>query len=230
MIQINLLPDVKREYLKSQQTKHMFVMGAVVLSAASLAVTILLFGYVQLFQPQYRKSIQNDIDEGIAQIKQQEKAAEIVTVQGALTSLSSLQDKKLINSRLFGYLTQFTPQDVSYDDAQVDLTTRTMTLRGSAIDLEKTNALANNLKNTAFTFKRDEQDQKVTPFSSVVFTSLARAQQSQNGRLATFEVTFTFDPVLFDQSIKEPKLVVGTENPEATNPEPFNETSTGASQ
>jgi len=54
MIQVNLLPDVKQEYLKAQQTKHTVLVGAVLVSIVVSALTILFFAYVQVVQPQYR--------------------------------------------------------------------------------------------------------------------------------------------------------------------------------
>lgn len=43
MIQFNLLPDVKLEYIKANRAKHTVVVAASVTAAAALGIFILLF-------------------------------------------------------------------------------------------------------------------------------------------------------------------------------------------
>ena len=43
MIQFNLLPDVKLDYIKSKKNKHLIITSSVIVSGAALAVLIILF-------------------------------------------------------------------------------------------------------------------------------------------------------------------------------------------
>ena len=43
MIQINLIPDVKREFLKAQRTKHTFVAGSILISIVAATATVLVY-------------------------------------------------------------------------------------------------------------------------------------------------------------------------------------------
>lgn len=229
MIQINLLPDVKREFLKSQQSKHIFIVGAVALSVVCIAITILLFAYVQIFQPQYRKSVQNDIDKGVTEIKNQENGSKIVTVQAALKSLPGLQDSKLVSSRALTYLSQLSPNGVRYDDVQIDFATNTISFRGTAPDNKTTNQLADNLKKAQLAFTQNTEKLTIAPFSAIVFSTIARSQQSTTGNLSSFEVTMTFDPIMFSQQITEQTLSVGTGEPTPSTKQPeFNVPEQGA--
>ncbi len=229
MIQINLLPDVKREYLHSQQVKHTVVVLSILASVAMFALLALLFIYVQVLQPHHRSNIQKDIDASISTLKKkQDTAVKVVTVQGALEQLSGLQDKKLITSRLFDYLKEFTPNDVVYDQVTADTTTSTLTLQGETSSYQSANVLANNLKSAKFSYKRDSTEQTSTPFSAIVFSSLNQASQTQSTTKypVSFQLTFQFDPVMFDEAITDTTIKVDANSEQLLIPsaKPFNDT------
>ena len=217
-VQINLLPDVKRDYLKSQQSKHTFLIGSVLVSVAFISVLGLLFAYVSVVQPRHLNNLQADIDEGIKQTQSIPDATEMVTVQGALEQLPGLQDKKAITSRLFGYVNSFTPRDVSYNEVKLDLITNTLSLRGESTDLERTNVLANNLKSAELVYTENDASASVKPFTQVVFTNLGRAEQSQNGKSVSFQVDMQIDPILFKESISKIELKVNAASKELLLP------------
>lgn len=229
MIQVNLLPDVKRDYLKAQQMKHMVTVVAVMVTLAAVGLSLLLFAYVQIVQPRHLKNVQTDIDSGISELKSTENAVKIVTTQGVLEQIPGLQDKELVTSLLFGYLNSFTPRDVSYSEVKLDLSTNTLTLSGQTTTLERANVLANNLKSAKFTYKRDSAEQTTTPFSNIVFTSLGKSEQSNSGKSVGFSIGFTIDPVMFAESTKEGKITTNASSEELLLPTatPFSE---GANQ
>lgn len=130
MVQINLLPDVKRDFLHARQQKHTFVVASILVSAIAVTLLALIFAYVQVVQPRHLANLQNDIDDNVAKAKQVSNAVEMVTVQGALDTLPSLQDKKQISSRLFGYITSVTPVNVSFNEITLDTTAGTISLKG----------------------------------------------------------------------------------------------------
>lgn len=208
MIEVNLLPDVKREYLRAQQVKHAVIVASVLASLVAIVVAVLLLAYVQVVQPQHRKNLQKDIDSSITEIKNKPDGTKIVTVQGVLEQIPGLQDKKTITSNLFGYLTSFTPRDVSYSEVKLDLASGTLSLSGSAKDYEKVNVLANNLKSAVFTYKNGDSQSTTKPFSSVVFQTLNKADQSATGKPVGFQLTVSIDPVMFDQATSDTSLKV----------------------
>ena len=87
MSQINLLPDVKREYLKAQQMKRAFTVVSVLITVAVVSALILLFIFVQFGQPRHIKNVQTDINASISKLKQTKDAVKIVTVQGVLEQI-----------------------------------------------------------------------------------------------------------------------------------------------
>ena len=227
MIQVNLLPDLKREYIKTQQTKHLVVVGAVFASLVAVSLLTLMFLYVQIVQPRHRSNVQHDIYASLQELKSKKDGVKIVTVQGVLEQIPQLQDKKLISSAFFGYLTSFTPKAVSYSDVKLDLATNTMSLTGQAGTLEQTNELANNLKSATFTYTQKESSQSLQPFSRVVFTSLGKSDQSTNGaKPVSFQLSATFNPVMFSESIKDARIMVNASSEQLLLPteQPFSTT------
>ncbi len=208
MIEINLLPTVKKDYLKAQQMKHTVIIAAVLTSIVAVVLLVLVFAYVQVVQTQHQKNVQKDIDAGVTALQEKKDAVKIVTVQGALEQLPLLQDKKKISSNIFGYLTEFTPKGVTYGNIKLNMTEGTLGLQGSATSLEQANILANNLKSAKFTYTKDDSTQTLTPFSEVIFEGLSKSEQAGTAKNVSFQINFKVDPLLFDQSTKGGKITV----------------------
>lgn len=226
MIQVNLLPDVKREYLRAQQVKHMFTVISILATLTTLSLLVLLFVYVQVVQPRHRANVQKDIDSSTAELKNKKDAVKIVTVQGVLEQIPGLEDKKLITSKLFGYLVEFTPREVSYSEVKLDLAANTLSLNGQTTTLERANVLANNLKSAEFAYKQDDASQKVKPFTNIVFNSLGKTDQAEDNKNVSFQITFQLDPVMFNQKTTGGKITVNASSEELLLPssQPFSET------
>lgn len=233
MIQVNLLPDVKREYLRAQQMKHIFMVVSILSTITALGLLALLFAYVQIVQPRHRANLQEDIDAGISELKNNKDAVKIVTTQGVLEQIPGLQDKKFVTSSLFNYLIEFTPRDVAYNKVRLDLATNTLTLSGQTTTLERANVLANNLKSANFTYTEDDANSSKKPFSNIVFNTLGKSNEALDGKNVGFEITLQIDPIMFSQKISNTKITVNASSEELLLPtaEPFSETtSTGVTQ
>lgn len=226
MIQINLLPDVKQEYLRTQQTKQAVIVGSALISAVVLGITILLFVYVQVVQPQYQRVVQTDIDKGVQEMKAKPDAQRLVTVQGVLEQIPALKDQQQVISRTFNYLKDFTPRSVAYTRANVSLDTMTMTLAGGTVSYEQANVLANNLKSAKMTYRQGDVEQSLSPYTNIVFNSLSKAENSSDGRPISFELTFQFDPLLFSPTISDQKVTVNASSEDLLLPsaQPFDAT------
>lgn len=231
MVQINLLPDIKKEFIKSQQTKKAVITFSALLSIVMLVLTVLFFLYVQFGQALRLKSVQNDIDDNIKTIKRQNNAQKIITVQGTLANISGLQDKKAITTRLFDYVNGFTNKEVSYSSIKFDNSANTMTLSGNAESVEKINALANNLKSAEISYKQNGQPDKIKPFNTVKFTSLSNGGEGSDGK-ANFELSFTYDPIIFQQSLTDIKIKVDASSERLLSPtdQPFSDNVAAPSQ
>ena len=91
MLELNLLPNVKINYLKTQKLKHSIVSICIILSL----VFVILFGgfmyYVYIFQKAEINNQNAKITSYIAQIKSNKDLNKILTVQNQLNSLPGIE-------------------------------------------------------------------------------------------------------------------------------------------
>jgi Tfp pilus assembly protein PilN len=192
-IQFNLLPDIKIQYLKAKRQKHLVVLGSVAAIAISLSVFVLLVSIVYGLQKKNLADLDKDIKAASKELKETPELTKILTVQNQLRVLPSLHDKKVVSSRLYDYLSQVTPVDASINKLNVDFELNTITISGSAKDLATVNTYTDTLKFTNYKTKKDNTEKK--PFLDVVLSAFGRDTQS-----ATYDITFKFDPLIFDNT------------------------------
>lgn len=201
MIQFNLLPDIKIQYLKAKRQEHAVVLGSVLAIIAAVTIFVLLMAVVHGLQKKTISDLNSDIQVASKELQGTKDLNKILTVQNQLGALTSLHDNKPISSRLYGYLSQVTPADASISQISVDLELSTITLNGAAPDLTVVNKYVDTLKFTTFTTASATEDTKA--FSEVVLNSFARDPED-----ASYGISFKYDPLIFSGTEKDVTLTV----------------------
>lgn len=191
MIQFNLLPDVKLEYVKTQRTKHLLTLVSFLVSIASIAVLIISTTTVDVVQKKSLRDENRDIARYSAQLKSTPDLNKILTVQNQLKTLSTLHDQKPVTSRLFSYISQVTPAQASLNQLNIDFSANTLSIGGSAPSLDVVSTYTDTLKATKYAVVGAGGGAKPA-FSGVVLSSFGRDDQG-----ATFTITCAFDPLIF---------------------------------
>ncbi|HET7629769.1 MAG TPA: hypothetical protein VFK03_00175, partial [Candidatus Saccharimonadales bacterium] len=150
MIQFNLLPDVKLEYIKTQRTKNFVVAISLIAGASAIAIFVLLMLTVNIWQAKTIGDLSQDIKSTSQQLKATPDLDKILTVQSQLGSLHSLHEQKAAAPRLFGYLAQVTPDKATISDITVDYSLNTMSITGNAPSLDVVNTFTDGLKFTKY--------------------------------------------------------------------------------
>ncbi len=150
MIQFNLLPDVKLEYIRAQRVKRTVVGIAVLVAGISLTILVLLFLVVDVFQKQHLKGLNNDIKTDTNKLLSINDLSKVLTIQNQLSSLPTLHANKPVTSRLFGYLKQIVPNNVNISSLSVTFGANTMTFTGTADKIVTVNKFVDTLKFTTF--------------------------------------------------------------------------------
>lgn len=207
MLQFNLLPDVKKEYIKARRQKHLILTVSAVSAASAILLVGLLFSYVQFSQKGHIGDLTDDIKSELNGIRSIEDLDKILTIQSQLESLPQLHQDKPETSRLFSYLSQLTPSNVKIRSVTMNLTDNVMTLEGGAPDLASINRFADTLKFSKFkaVTKVDPDDtdaeqpdvdeaEELVPFTEVA-TELSRSETS-----SSYTISFVFDPTLFNNT------------------------------
>lgn len=190
MIQLNLLPNVKLEYVKAKRNKRMTITIAGVITAVLLVIFIALFVSVQIVQKNYSKDLSKDIKTESSKLEGTKDLNKILTIQNQLNNLTELHDQKPVSTRLFDYLKQITPAKVSIASVALDYDAKTISLSGAADSVVSINKFVDTLKFATFKAGDDKSGQA---FNSVVLASFGRDDKG-----ASYSVSMNFDSVIFD--------------------------------
>ncbi len=197
MIQFNLLPDLKLEYIKTQRQKKSIYTIAVVVLIISVGIIILLWGALGVQKGRIAIA-NNSIEENTKKLQSVKDLEKVLTVENQLDTLKELHAKKVAASRLFTYLPQVTPTNASIGQLSIDFASNTLEISGTADSLSTVNKFADTLKLSKYTAK-DGGDEQVSAFKSVVLKSIG----SQSAG-SSYTISMEFDPALFDgqQSVR----------------------------
>lgn len=204
MVQFNLLPDIKLEYIKARRMKRLVVGASFIIAGLALAIFILLFLGVNVVQKRHLSNLDKDIASNIATLEATPDINKVLTIQNQLNSLTALHTQKPASSRFVKYLMQVTPKDASISQADVDFTTTTITMSGSADSLKTVNKFADTLKFTTFTTSDNQTAQPA--FTQVVLAGFGVGQEA-----ATYQFSMKFNPEIFNNTktveLKIPDLI-----------------------
>ncbi len=199
MIQFNLLPSVKLEYVKAKRNKRVMMLTCLLAGGVSLSILILLFIAVQGAQKKYSSDLSKDIKTESAKLEAIPDLTKILTIQNQLGSLPELHDQKPVAAQLFTYMKQVTPAKVSIATLDIDFDAQTLSITGSADTINSVNTFVDTLKFTTFT---TEGGESTNAFSEVVLSSFGRDDKG-----ASYQISMKFDPAIFD-STKQVTLTV----------------------
>lgn len=192
MIQFNLLPSVKLDYVRANRNKRFTLLIAGLASAVSLTILVVLFVGVQILQRNYSAALSNDIKTESSKLQNTPDLDKILTIQNQLNSLSGatgLHEQKPVASRLLGYIKQLTPDKASIAKMNIDFNEQTIGITGSADSINTVNKFIDTLKFTTF---KTGDEQTGSAFSAVVLANFGKDDKG-----ISYELTLKYDPVIF---------------------------------
>jgi len=192
MIQFNLLPDVKKQYIHAKKTKRLIISTSFIVSAAAIAVVVLFVSFVQIGQKKYIDDLTKDIQKETASIKSIEDLDTMLTVQNQLTQLPGLHEQKPETSRLFSYLSQLVPPEAPVNSLSLDMEDSGLDLNGSADSIATINKLIDTFK--AVTYKADDSTQETNVFT------VNSSRINGDNTSASYQISLTFDPIIFNNT------------------------------
>lgn len=114
MISINLVPQVKADFLKAQRMKRFIILASFLLCALMIALVVFLSIFVYAVQARQSDGLKDQIGEELTSLKQVDNLERIVTVKNQLDTLPDLHASKPVSSRMFEYLTVLVPENVAF--------------------------------------------------------------------------------------------------------------------
>lgn len=211
MIQVNLLPDVKRELIRAQRVRATvisFSMLACVISAVIVGVILLWMG-VQVGRELRADGVIKDQSEKLAKVDDINRT---LTVQNQLSKITTLNDNKSTTSRMFDVASAINPDapnNISIVTMTVDASTKRLIIEGqakggyNALDVFKKTILATKIYKPG-----DEQGIMLTQSLNDSDRSLGDGQDG--GRVLRFTLAFTYPEELFSNKVDSLKIVAPT--------------------
>jgi hypothetical protein len=198
MIQLNLLPEVKLEYIKAQRMRRVVTAVSIIVGSVAIVILVLLLGF-GIAQRKHISNINNDVSSETNTLENKPGIDQELTVQSQLTSINSLHAQEPATARLFNsYLDEITPEPVSLNDFSVDYSLKTITLTGSADSLATINQYVDTLKYTTFT-TGNAKASAGDAFNDVVLSNFGYDSQATNkAQAASFTITLGYNQSIFD--------------------------------
>lgn len=205
MIQLNLLPDIKLEYLRAQRTKRFFILTSMVVSGGAIAVVVLMALFVYGIQARHSANLDRDIGSNIEALEATPNLSQILTVQNQLDELPNLHDAKPTVSRMFDYFTVLVPDEVDLNSLDLrygkDGADTALEFTGVSEDFKSVNQFADSLKNAQFT--SDQFVDSELAFSKVTLETIGKNQDE-----TVFSIIVVVEPEVFQAGQDNLKLTV----------------------
>lgn len=201
MIQFNLLPDVKLQYMKAQRQKNLVISLSTIASIAAISLFVVMLLVVDVWQKKSLSDVNGDITRDSSQLQNgTSNLNKILTVQNQLSALTSLHNQTPVTPRLASFIGQLTPSTVSISTLNADFTLHTLAITGSASTAQAINTFTDTLK---FATYKAGTGSSQNAFSGVVLTSTAITSKN-----ATYTINATFDPTIFGETSGDVTLTV----------------------
>lgn len=220
MIQINLIPDVKRELIRAQQMRRAAITISIIVGAAAVGAVVLLSGV--LAAQQIRITIaKNDIAKNYKSLQSVDNVDDILTLQNQLSKVTTYNDTKTMDSRLFDVINAINPiapNNVTYSVIKNDPTTKTLSIEGSAASgYSATETLRKTILNTKVETTADGQTTSVPLTDTVAVVSTSYGQSSDGAQVLRFTMSFVYPDGLFDNKMKSIRIVTPTSQADVTD-------------
>lgn len=231
MIQLNLLPDLKKEFIKAQKNKSFVVSLSIVTTVVALGLSILMFLYVNVIQNVQINLATDEIKKKSQDLNNTPDLGKYLTIQNQLAALPKLHEEKGIQSRLLGFLNVLNPSppnNINLLSLQISALDKTMLFVGTSANFEALNIFVDTLKNADVTYilPGDPAFRTEKMFNPVLIQSSGLSKVNDKA-LVSFTVIATYvDAVVGANSdgitVKVPKITTTGSVTRSPKPEIFN--------
>ncbi len=200
MIQLNLLPKVKLDFVKAKRTQRLTLLAATLVSALSIGIFVILF-ITTLAQKKHSNNLSEKIKNETTQLKQIQDLNKIITIQNQLNGLPELHKSKPVATRLFNFIKKITPDKITIESFDIDFSQEnagTIKISGQADTVASINVFMDTLK---FTTYKTSSNVTGDAFSDAVLTF------GISEKKVTYDITLKFNPTIFSSEAQVELLV-----------------------
>lgn len=205
MITLNLLPDIKRQYIKAQRTQARVISGAILVSIVAGGAVALAAFYVYAVQGIYSATLSSGIKDKAEKLTSIKDIDKYATVQNQLANISDLHSKKITTSRLFNVMSQLNPaapNNVRISNLNFDAMTTTITLDGTTDTFTGLETFRDTLKNAEVSYATTGTETTKEPLftpGSIIIVSQGLGQDASpgGGKTVAFKFSMQYNPQTF---------------------------------
>lgn len=195
MIEINLIPDVKQEFLKAQKLRNATVSMSILAGLGAIGLTgvlALLLGAQLLHEGFQKEAVKTEF----AKLQKVSGVNDLLTIQSQLAAIPEIQNNKSMTSRVFDTIVAITPSDqnqIKISNLQIDPESNTMTIEGStASGFTATDVFRKTILNTNVSYLSGDEDVTVPLTDEVVMGPTSYGEDSTGTRVLRFKLSFEY--------------------------------------
>ena len=195
MIEINLLPNVKRELLKTRAMRNRVISISFLVGGASIATVVVLALILgsQFAAEAVQGGVIKDRNDKLMAVEDLNK---VVTIQHQLTKINEQHSGKKINSRVFDVVTAVNPvapNNVSFSDIKVNPESKTITLEGSAVNgYSALETLKKTILNTKIQTTDGDKSSEVSLTKEIKDGDTSFGENSEGKKVLQFSFSFEY--------------------------------------
>ena len=195
MIEINLLPNVKRELLKTRVMRNRVISISFLVGGASIAAVVVLALILgsQIAAEAVQNGVIKDRNDKLMAVEDLNK---VVTIQHQLTKINEQHSRKKINSRIFDVVTAVNPvvpNNVSFSDIKVNPGSKTITLEGSAVNgYSALETLKKTILNTKIQTTDGDKSSEVSLTKEIKDGDTSFGENSEGKKVLQFSFSFEY--------------------------------------
>ncbi len=195
MIEINLLPNVKRELLKTRAMRNRVISISFLVGGASIAAVVVLALILgsQIAAEAVQNGVIKDRNDKLMAVEDLNK---VVTIQNQLTKINEQHSGKKINSRIFDVVTAVNPvapNNVSFSDIKVNPESKTITLEGSAVNgYSALETLKKTILNTKVQTTDGDKSSEVSLTKEIKDGDTSFGENSEGKKVLQFSFSFEY--------------------------------------
>lgn len=195
MIEINLLPNVKRELLKTRVMRNRVISISFLVGGASIAAVVVLALILgsQIAAEAVQSGVIKDRNDKLMAVEDLNK---VVTIQHQLTKINEQHSRKKINSRIFDVVTAVNPvapNNVSFSDIKVNPGSKTITLEGSAVNgYSALETLKKTILNTKVQTTDGDKSSEVSLTKEIKDGDTSFGENSEGKKVLQFSFSFEY--------------------------------------
>lgn len=222
MIQINLLPDIKKELLKAQRLRNLTISICIFATIAAGVVLVILGGTLggQAIQKNLlTNNIRNNFSE-ILDKKENNNLDNYLTVQNQLSNLDTIREAQSVYSRLFLFLSQINPappnnvelSSLQIGDTRLGMSSpNSMTISGTTTSFAALDNFRNALTIARISYAEspDSDVQRENLFTAVSVTDASLSQDHRDGvSVVNFIIVTEFNPMAFSNRVDTESITI----------------------